>query len=118
MARRQSPSGLVERTDADPASPFHALSRRTTTSKDPSRVITDAARVRTLQRQIHQTLGALASFRSLDGGSTDPNAMYEVILQFWREVKLAFPDAWGRSEERRVGKECVSTCRSRWSPYH
>src|SRR3546814_7071942 len=24
----------------------------------------------------------------------------------------------GRSEERRVGKECVSTCRSRWSPYH
>src|SRR3546814_7207571 len=24
----------------------------------------------------------------------------------------------GRSEERRVGKECVSTCRSRWWPYH
>src|SRR3546814_8955759 len=32
-----------------------------------------------------------------------------------------FPDSSGqseRSEERRVGKECVSTCRSRWSPYH
>src|SRR3546814_14184954 len=26
--------------------------------------------------------------------------------------------AYARSEERRVGKECVSTCRSRWSPYH
>src|SRR3546814_14709098 len=25
---------------------------------------------------------------------------------------------FNRSEERRVGKECVSTCRSRWSPYH
>src|SRR3546814_12139068 len=25
---------------------------------------------------------------------------------------------YDRSEERRVGKECVSTCRSRWSPYH
>src|SRR3546814_2793647 len=25
---------------------------------------------------------------------------------------------WRRSEERRVGKECVSTCRSRWSPDH
>src|SRR3546814_15610966 len=24
----------------------------------------------------------------------------------------------GRSEERRVGRECVSTCRSRWKPYH
>src|SRR3546814_14409554 len=27
-------------------------------------------------------------------------------------------DNAARSEERRVGKECVSTCRSRWSPYH
>src|SRR3546814_11937658 len=27
-------------------------------------------------------------------------------------------NAWDRSEERRVGKECVSTCRSRWSPCH
>src|SRR3546814_14289924 len=28
------------------------------------------------------------------------------------------PEAIVRSEERRVGKECVSKCRSRWSPYH
>src|SRR3546814_13633326 len=27
-------------------------------------------------------------------------------------------DEWQRPEERRVGKEWVSTCRSRWSPYH
>src|SRR3546814_3680998 len=33
------------------------------------------------------------------------------------EVLLRAPGV-GRSEERRVGKECVSTCRSRWSPYH
>src|SRR3546814_17824596 len=28
------------------------------------------------------------------------------------------PQVLARSEERRVGKECVSTCRSRWSPDH
>src|SRR3546814_6187301 len=35
-------------------------------------------------------------------------------------VRLAGVDqaTGSRSEERRVGKECVSTCRSRWSPYH
>src|SRR3546814_9182837 len=33
-----------------------------------------------------------------------------------RQHGVGLPD--GRSEERRVGKECVSTCRSRWSPYH
>src|SRR3546814_15514616 len=29
-----------------------------------------------------------------------------------------FEQISARSEERRVGKECVRTCRSRWSPYH
>ena len=37
-------------------------------------------------------------------------------------VQDSFAKLWqireDRSEERRVGKECVSTCRSRWSPYH
>ena len=28
------------------------------------------------------------------------------------------PDGFDRSEERRVGKECLRLCRSRWSPYH
>src|SRR3546814_20184663 len=41
----------------------------------------------------------------------------------FREVLVAVPPlhaivAIARSEERRVGKECVSTCRSRWSPSH
>src|SRR3546814_11116986 len=31
---------------------------------------------------------------------------------------MAVPGLRARSEERRVGKESVSTCRSRWSPYH
>src|SRR3546814_15248560 len=31
---------------------------------------------------------------------------------------VVFHSYGGRSAERRVGKECVSTCRSRWSPYH
>src|SRR3546814_14713820 len=35
-----------------------------------------------------------------------------------RSVGAAAAPVAGRSEERRLGKECVSTCRSRWSPYH
>ena len=33
-------------------------------------------------------------------------------------ILLEKADELGRSEERRVGKECAITCRSRWSPYH
>src|SRR3546814_10451465 len=40
-----------------------------------------------------------------------PDAI-SAFLGGWREAIQA------RSEERRVGNECVSTCRSRWSPYH
>src|SRR3546814_4246018 len=47
---------------------------------------------------------------------------WDFIVEDFREQVLAlYPSTWtanGRSEERRVGKECVSTCRSRWSPYH
>src|SRR3546814_12392816 len=32
--------------------------------------------------------------------------------------EITLPTGKDRSEERRVGKECVSTCRSRWGPYH
>src|SRR3546814_15912564 len=36
----------------------------------------------------------------------------------WISGAEGFRPSTGRSEERRVGKECVSTCRSRWSTYH
>src|SRR3546814_6837334 len=35
-----------------------------------------------------------------------------------RRARMCATGDGRRSEERRVGKECVSTCRSRWSPYH
>src|SRR3546814_1925029 len=42
-----------------------------------------------------------------------------LVTRMAREhVAVALSGDGGRSEERRVGKECVSTCRSRWSPYH
>ena len=37
------------------------------------------------------------------------------ILQYFGDGTLSIFD---RSEERRVGKECIPPCRSRWSPYH
>src|SRR3546814_19144834 len=37
---------------------------------------------------------------------------------FRKESMLDILVVWGRSEERRVGIECVCTCRSRWSTYH
>src|SRR3546814_12037470 len=50
-------------------------------------------------------LRAYAQKQPINEYKAEAFALFERMLQ-------------NRSEERRVGKECVSTCRSRWSPYH
>ena len=45
-------------------------------------------------------------------------AAYEANIDQFAPHKDAWPDLKVRSEERRVGKECLRLCRSRWSPYH
>src|SRR3546814_14596460 len=45
-------------------------------------------------------------------------ALYAATASGVRGGDYIGPSGFKRSEERRVGKECVSTCRSRWSPYH
>src|SRR3546814_11921917 len=59
-----------------------------------------------------------------------PRSPYAVAKLYAYWITVDYREAYGmyacngilfnheRSEERRVGKECVSTCRSRWSPYH
>src|SRR3546814_13094726 len=49
----------------------------------------------------------LLSYNWVESASGPPRKYYSLS-----------PAGTERSEERRVGKECVSTCRSRWSPYH
>src|SRR3546814_17566428 len=51
-----------------------------------------------------------------------PSANFILDLSEQDRLRMSFSRQMSRarfrSEERRVGKECVSTCRSRWSPYH
>src|SRR3546814_1633295 len=57
---------------------------------------------------------AVARLKRKTRGQDAPAAC---VASVKRAMTLPFDEAV-RSEERRVGKECVSTCRSRWSPYH
>src|SRR3546814_7937325 len=47
-----------------------------------------------------------------------PRKPRRICSKFGRDTSAHTHGRHHRSEERRVGKECVSTCRSRWSPYH
>src|SRR3546814_13644308 len=59
--------------------------------------------------------GGLLSLTSLIGAANAEGVRF-ILGGFAGPANLA--QFGRRSEERRVGKECVSTCRSRWSPYH
>src|SRR3546814_18800790 len=64
-------------------------------------------------------LGPCSGIRRRWGVCCPPSAfdLLPTIGQAWIQPHIRSP--WPcRSEERRVGKECVSTCRSRWSPNH
>src|SRR3546814_17201773 len=48
-----------------------------------------------------------------------PLLFWSLFYMTWNTLKGEQYGPWyDRSEERRVGKECVSKCRSRWSPYY
>src|SRR3546814_6248651 len=75
----------------------------------------------TAELQARRRLGLTATLVREDGREGD---VFSLIgpKRFdapWKEIEAqGFISPAARSEERRVGKECVSTCRSRWSPYH
>src|SRR3546814_15631016 len=58
--------------------------------------------------------GGESNYANLHENGTGPF----MIVDRQPDVKTTPKRFAGRSEERRVGKECVSTCRSRWSPQH
>src|SRR3546814_12491769 len=63
--------------------------------------------------------GTLPAHRGIDWICISPKAGSEVVQRSGHELKLVWPqpgsDEIGRASCR---KECVSTCRPRWSPYH
>src|SRR3546814_12374142 len=76
------------------------------------------------QGHIHMTARNVDGFHTTV--SADPTSkrghpnLFAKLAKCLRDAGAPAPsvEVSNRSEERRVGKECVSTCRSRWSPYH
>src|SRR3546814_20208125 len=75
-------------------------------------------------RLVHTVIAAYLTTAFVVGGvgawhllkdRANPGARKMFSMAMWMAALVAPVQ---RSEERRVGKECVSTCRSRWSPYH
>src|SRR3546814_7392188 len=84
-------------------------SNRRLTLFDVARAIDEGT---ALPEELRRTLSSVATFTGRIPAYPTGAAVCEVAV----DPDTGVVDI--RSEERRVGKECVSTCRSRWSPYH
>src|SRR3546814_20567511 len=80
------------------------------TFRETARVVA-RAHLQSLYAEMSEAQGILHSYMI--------EKMPDIVQVHGRDkVRTARSHPEVRSEERRVGKECVSTCRSRWSPYH
>src|SRR3546814_7531231 len=68
-----------------------------------------------LAQVVEGLMGDYADETSIKVLDTSVDEALQVACELERRGEV---DVFVRSAERRVGKECVSTCRSRWSPYH
>ncbi|MCH6470680.1 DGQHR domain-containing protein DpdB [Sinomonas terrae] len=107
MSTRQLPSALVDMLGSDPASPFHGLIRRASTSAEDRNqtVVTDTGLVEALRESIESPSGVLFPYRNIAAGTTDTEGIRKVLLTFWNAVKATFPNAWGKTpnESRLMG---------------
>ena len=82
----------------------------------------DDVRFRYHSDKLQELLTDLGEDPGRDGLQKTPKRVIESLSfltsGYQDDVESVLNGALFRSEERRVGKECASMCRSRWSPYH
>src|SRR3546814_13782340 len=99
---------VADSADGDPGDPYRVM------------VVDDSAVIRGLLARALEADPMVKVVASVGNGEVAVKALerhhVDVIIL---DIEMPVMDGLtARSEERRVGKECVSTCRSRWSPYH
>jgi DGQHR domain-containing protein len=95
LASRKIPSELVNLLQTSPDSPFRGLIKRPS-DDSPTAVVTDSALVKAIRNSINSALGSLAPYKAAGSYPADVDAMYKILVAYWRAVREVFPAAWGR----------------------
>jgi DGQHR domain-containing protein len=95
LAARQLPSALCEMLNSDKDSPFFGLIKRESNPTSSSGIVADSALIEAMRLSLKSPSGALGQFKR-SGEGADANGMYDALVLYWRAVRDAFPEAWGK----------------------
>lgn len=97
MAARKLPSALVDVLNQDPRSPFFGIIRRSSSGPGQrnSQVVTDNSLVEAIKESLESPAGVLFPYRNMAAGTTDTEAIRDVLVTYWTAVRDVFPEAWG-----------------------
>lgn len=98
LSSKKLPSALCELLNRDPASPFHGLIRRASTSEGGRKtaVVADASVIKMLEESLTNPAGCLFPYYNLSTTETDVDSIWAVLLAYWSAVRSTFPEAWGK----------------------
>ncbi len=94
LSARKAPAELCGLLNRDPRSPFYRLIKLSSDKETSESVVTDTAIIKMIRASMTNPLGALYPYKSSDEENTDVEAMYQLLVLFWRAVKECFPNDW------------------------
>lgn len=94
LSARKAPAELCGLLNRDPRSPFYRLIKLSSDKETSEAVVTDTAIIKMIRASMTNPLGALYPYKSGDEEKTDVEAMYQLLVLFWRAVKECFPKDW------------------------
>ncbi|MFN8864563.1 MAG: DGQHR domain-containing protein DpdB [Gemmatimonadota bacterium] len=101
LAPRRIPSAIADQLHQQPASPFHGLIKRSSSSSAAKQAaITDTSIVKMIEESLATPSGCLFPYRNIATGETDMDTIWAILITYWEAVKQTFPEAWGRTPQR------------------
>ncbi|WP_217474366.1 DGQHR domain-containing protein DpdB [Stutzerimonas stutzeri] len=94
LSARKAPAELCGLLNRDPRSPLYRLIKLSSDKETSEAVVTDTAIIKMIRTSMTNPLGALYPYKSNDEEKTDVEAMYQLLILFWRAVKECFPNDW------------------------
>ncbi|ONN70928.1 DGQHR domain-containing protein DpdB [Pseudomonas oryzihabitans] len=94
LSARKAPAELCGLLNRDPRSPLYRLIKLSSDKEASEAIVTDTAIIKMIRTSMTNPLGALYPYKSNDEEKTDVEAMYQLLILFWRAVKECFPNDW------------------------